>query len=226
MEKPDFDKGTFGHLRKNAGGLWQAYIHHSFVNQLAAGTLEEKCFKKFLTQDYLFLVHFSRAYALLAAKSTNIEDIREALDGLNDIAAEMPLHVAYAKTWGISEQEMSGAEEAIETIAYTRFVLDVGYSGDRLDLMTALIPCVAGYAEIGLRLVESPDTVFEGNPYSQWIKNYQSDDYVKGVKTFLDSFNKLAEQCHNEAHFKHLSKIFNTATRLETEFWKMGLEAR
>ena len=226
MEKPHFDKGTFGHLRKNAGGLWQAYVEHSFVNQLAAGTLKEKCFKKFLTQDYLFLVHFSRAYALLAAKSTNIEDIREALDGLNDIAAEMPLHVAYAKMWGISEQEMSGAEEAIETIAYTRFVLDVGYSGDRLDLMTALIPCVAGYAEIGLRLVESPDTVFEGNPYSQWIKNYQSDDYVKGVKTFLDSFNKLAEQSHDEVHFKHLSKIFNTATRLETEFWKMGLEAR
>lgn len=226
MEKPDFDKGTFGHLRKNAGGLWQAYVGHPFVNQLAAGTLKEKCFKKFLTQDYLFLVHFSRAYALLAAKSTNIEDIREALDGLNDIATEMPLHVAYAKTWGISEQEMSGAEEAIETIAYTRFVLDVGYSGDRLDLMTALIPCVAGYAEIGLRLVESPDTVFEGNPYSQWIKNYQSDDYVKGVKTFLDSFNKLAEQSHDEVHFKHLSKIFNTATRLETEFWKMGLEAR
>ena len=225
MEKPDFDKGTFGRLRKNAGGLWQAYVGHPFVNQLAAGTLEEKCFKKFLTQDYLFLVHFSRAYALLAAKSTNIADIREALDGLKSIIEEMPLHVAYAKTWGISEQEMSRTTEAMETIAYTRYVLDVGYAGDRLDLMAALLPCVAGYAEVGLRLAGSKTTVFNGNPYSEWIKNYESDDYVKGVKTFLESFNKLAEQCHDEAHFKHLSEIFNTATRLETEFWQMGLDA-
>lgn len=225
MEKPDFDKGTFGRLRKNAGGLWQAYVGHPFVNQLAAGTLAEKCFKKFLTQDYLFLVHFSRAYALLAAKSTNIADIREALDGLKSIIEEMPLHVAYAKTWGISEQEMSRTTEAMETIAYTRYVLDVGYAGDRLDLMAALLPCVAGYAEVGLRLAGSKTTVFNGNPYSEWIKNYESDDYVKGVKTFLESFNKLAEQCHDEAHFKHLSEIFNTATRLETEFWQMGLDA-
>ena len=225
MEKPDFDKGTFGRLRKNAGGLWQAYVGHPFVNQLAAGTLAEKCFKKFLTQDYLFLVHFSRAYALLAAKSTNIADIREALDGLKSIIEEMPLHVAYAKKWGISEQEMGRATEAMETIAYTRYVLDVGYAGDRLDLMAALLPCVAGYAEVGLRLAGSKTTVFNGNPYSEWIKNYESDDYVKGVKTFLESFNKLAEQCHDEAHFKHLSEIFNTATRLETEFWQMGLDA-
>ena len=225
MEKPDFDKGTFGRLRKNAGGLWQAYVGHPFVNQLAAGTLAEKCFKKFLTQDYLFLVHFSRAYALLAAKSTNIADIREALDGFKSIIEEMPLHIAYAKKWGISEQEMSRTTEAMETIAYTRYVLDVGYAGDRLDLMAGLLPCVAGYAEVGLRLAGSKTTVFNGNPYSEWIKNYESDDYVKGVKTFLESFNKLAEQCHDEAHFHHLSEIFNTATRLETEFWQMGLDA-
>ena len=225
MEKPDFDKGTFGRLRKNAGGLWQAYVGHPFVNQLAAGTLAEKCFKKFLTQDYLFLVHFSRAYALLAAKSTNIADIREALDGLKSIIEEMPLHVAYAKTWGISEQEMGRATEAMETIAYTRYVLDVGYAGDRLDLMAALLPCVAGYAEVGLRLAGSKTTVFNGNPYSEWIKNYESEEYIKGVIVFIDSFNKLAEKYEGEAHFHHLSEIFNTATRLETEFWQMGLDA-
>ena len=225
MKKPDFEQGSFGQLRKNAGALWQAYTCHPFVNQLAAGTLPEKCFRKFLTQDYLFLVHFSRGYALLAAKSTNISDITEALDGLKAIAEEMPLHVAYAKKWGISEQEMSRAEEAIQTIAYTRFVLDVGYSGDRLDLMTALIPCVAGYAEIGLNLVNSDKTVFKGNPYSEWINNYKSEDYLNGVRSFLESFNKLATADDSKVRFERLSKIFNTATRLETEFWQMGLDA-
>lgn len=222
----DFDSGMFGQLRKNAGQLWKAYIQHPFVKQLAAGTLPVQCFKKFLMQDYLFLIHFSCGYALLAAKSTKIEDIGNALDGLKATAEEMPLHVAYAKKWGISESEMGKTSEAIETIAYTRFVMDVGYSGDRLDLMAALLPCVAGYAEVGLGLARSKTTVFTGNPYAEWIKNYESDDYLKGVKAFLESFNKLAETYNSDRRFQNLSEIFNTATRLETEFWQMGLNAK
>lgn len=224
--EPDFDSGIFGKLRKNAGLLWKSYIQHPFVEQLAAGTLPAQCFKKFLTQDYLFLIHFSRGYALLAAKSTKIEDIGDALDGLKAIAEEMPLHVAYAKKWGISESEMGKTSEAVETIAYTRFVMDVGYSGDRLDLMAALIPCVAGYAEVGLGLARSKATVFNGNPYAEWIENYESDDYLKGVKAFLESFNKLAEEYNSDSRFQKLSAIFNMATRLETEFWQMGLNAK
>ncbi|WP_297323136.1 thiaminase II [uncultured Bartonella sp.] len=224
MIEINFDCGIFAKLRANAGKLWEGYIHHSFVKQLANASLPERCFKKFLIQDYLFLIHFSRAYALLAAKSWQIADIKNALDGLKAIMEEMPLHVAYAAKWGISEQDMSGEQEALETIAYTRFVLDTGFSGDRLDLMAALIPCVAGYAEIGLGLARSQDTVFKGNPYADWIKNYESDDYVKGVKAFLDMFNTLAQKYNSDEDIQRLSKIFNTATRLETEFWQMGLK--
>lgn len=121
---------------------------------------------------------------------------------------------------------MSRTSEAMETIAYTRFVLDVGYSGDRLDLMAALIPCVAGYAEVGLRLARSKETVFNGNPYAEWIKNYESEDYLKGVEAFLASFNSLGEKYNGAARFQNLSEIFNTATRLETAFWQMGLNAK
>lgn len=221
--KLDFNSGIFGKLRANAGKVWVDYVNHPFVRQLGAGTLPERCFRKFLTQDYLFLIHFSRAYALLAAKSIHIDDIKNALDGLKVITEEMPLHMAYAEKWGISKQDMSRETEAIETIAYTRFVLDIGHVGDRLDLMAALMPCVAGYAEIGLHLSQSQETVFKNNPYAEWIKNYESEDYVKGVKAFLDMFNKLAEKYEGEENFQRLSKIFNTATWLETEFWQMGL---
>ena len=41
------------------------------------------------------------------------------------------------------------AEEALGNLAYTRYVLEAGFSGDFLDLMAALAPCVLGYGEIG-----------------------------------------------------------------------------
>jgi len=223
--KIDFDKGLFGALRKEAGPLWHDYTRHSFISQLAQGTLPSVCFKRFLMQDYLFLMHYARAYALLAAKSLRIEDIREALQGLQAITEEMPLHIRYCAQWGISEAMLHKEEEAAQTIAYTRYVLDVGHTGDRLDLMCALLPCMAGYAEIGLRLAESRETVWENNPYAEWIQSYQSESYLQGVQTSLDMINKLGQKMCTPHRFKSLSHIFNTATRLETDFWQMGLDA-
>lgn len=218
-----FESGLFGKLRKHAGATWVNYTHHPFLEQLANGTLPEVCFRRFLTQDYLFLIHFSRAYALLAAKSVRLNDIKDALAGLKSITEEMPLHVGYCAKWGISEKDLDNEIEATQTIAYTRFVLDIGQIGDRLDLMAALMPCVAGYAEIGMRLASSKNTVFDGNPYAEWIKNYESKEYYQGVQASIHMLNRLGSEDDSAARFERLADIFTTATRLEIEFWQMAL---
>ena len=218
-----FESGLFGKLRKHAGATWVNYTHHPFLEQLANGTLPEVCFKRFLTQDYLFLIHFSRAYALLAAKSVRLSDIKDALAGLKSITEEMPLHVGYCAKWGISEKDLENETEATQTIAYTRFVLDIGQIGDRLDLMAALMPCVAGYAEIGIRLASSKNTVFDDNPYAEWIKNYESEEYYQGVQASIHMLNRLGGEDDSAARFERLADIFTTATRLEIEFWQMAL---
>ena len=218
-----FESGLFGKLRKHAGATWVNYTHHPFLEQLANGTLPEVCFRRFLTQDYLFLIHFSRAYALLAAKSVRLNDIKDALAGLKSITEEMPLHVGYCAKWGISEKDLENEIEATQTIAYTRFVLDIGQIGDRLDLMAALMPCVAGYAEIGMRLASSKNTVFDGNPYAEWIKNYESEEYYQGVQASIHMLNRLGGEDDSVTRFERLADIFTTATRLEIEFWQMAL---
>ena len=62
-------------------------------------------------------------------------------------------------------------------MAYTRFVLERGMSGDLLDLHIALAPCIVGYAEIGARLTSDTATLTDGNPYGAWIEMYSSEDY-------------------------------------------------
>ena len=63
---------------------------------------------------------------------------------------------------------MAGASEAMETIAYTRFVLERGFAGDLLDLDAALAPCLVGYGESGDRLLANPATQSDANPYNDW----------------------------------------------------------
>src|SRR5690606_14487068 len=143
----------FERLKTAAAVEWRAYTHHPFVAGLADGSLPQAAFRRYLGQDYLFLVHFARAYALAAYKATDLADIRQATRGLSAIVdLEMGLHVGFCRDWGLSEADMAALPEADATMAYTRYVLEKGLSGDLLDLHVALAPCIVGYAEIGARL--------------------------------------------------------------------------
>ena len=141
--------GPFGRLRGGAGALWTGFTGHRFVRGLGDGTLPAPAFRRYLTQDYLFLIQFARAYALAGYKASRPADLRAASDGFAAILGELPLHVSHCAGWGLDEAGMAAEPEALETVAYTRFVLDCGAAGDLLDLYAALAPCVLGYAEIG-----------------------------------------------------------------------------
>ena len=221
----DFDKGLFGQLRAAAGEAWTAYVHHPFVQQLGHGTLPEACFRRFLVQDYLFLIHFARAYGLAAFKSATLGDLEASSAGLQAILTEIPLHVGYCAGWGLTEDAMAAEPEAPETMAYTRYVIDVGMTGDLLDLTVALMPCVAGYAEVGQWLLADPATVVAGSPYGAWLEAYAGEAYQAGVRRALDKLEGLGRRSGGEARFARLATIFATATRLEAAFWQMGLDA-
>ena len=218
--------GLFDRLKADNASVWKSYTDHEFVNGLQTGDLPEAAFQYYLKQDYLFLIHFARAYALAIYKADNLADMRSALGVLQDILdKEMELHIGYCQGWGIDRQTLEEVEEAPQNMAYTRYVLERGVAGDLLDLMVALAPCAIGYGEIGVRLAESADTRREGNPYLPWIEMYSSEEHREAVKAITKNLDHLALSRYNEDRFAQLSKTFGAATRLEIGFWQMGLNA-
>src|SRR6478736_1002472 len=156
----------FGRLVVAAGAVWPAYTRHDFVLQLARGDLPETAFRRYLVQDYLFLIHFARAWGLAIYKSDALGEMRRAQRLVAaTLDVEIGLHIDYCRGWGLSEPAMASEPEAAATIAYTRFVLDRGAAGDRLDLEVALAPCIVGYAEIARERMADPATKRDGNPY-------------------------------------------------------------
>jgi thiaminase (transcriptional activator TenA) len=220
------DQGLFGQLRQDAGALWDGYVAHDFVRALGRGTLPEAAFRHFLVQDYLFLIHFARAHALAGFKATQLADIRAAAAAVSAIVdVEMPLHVSYCAGWSLSEAEMAAAPEALETMAYTRFVLERGLAGDLLDLQVALAPCLVGYGESGERLLRDPSTRRDGNPYAEWIAAYTGEAYQGVVRDAIAMLDRLGEAHGGAARYSQLLATFVAATRLETAFWDMGWRA-
>ncbi len=214
---------TFASLKQGAEGPWAAYTQHTFVKGLGDGSLPRSAFLHYLVQDYVFLVHFSRAWALAVVKSETIEEMRTCAGTVDALVNhEMALHVKTCAAEGISEAQLYAASEEVENLAYTRYVMDAGLSGDFLDMMAALAPCVMGYGEIGLQLKGGADT------YADWINTYASDDYqqvCRDVGQMIDDAvdRRIGGSPDLSPRWASLQARFTKATKLEVGFWDMGL---
>ncbi len=181
---------------------WNSYMRHPFVERIGDGTLPKSAFLNYLRQDYIFLKHFSRAWGLAIAKSDNITEMHTCSK--------------------VVINELEKTNEMHQNLAYTRFVLDAGFSGDFLDLMAALAPCVLGYGEIGKRLGASQYS----SVYEKWITTYAGKDYQSlcvEVGTLIDNavIIRLGGNYTSIGKFRELSQKFKIATLLEKNFWEM-----
>jgi thiaminase/transcriptional activator TenA len=222
----DFDQAMpfasntlYGELRRESGEAWSAYVNHRFVRELAAGTLARDEFLAWMVQDYLYLIQYARAYALMIYKSGTVAQMRGAANivfGL--LNNEMSLHRQELAAAGIGEAELEQAQESLETLAYGRYIMDRAQTGDVLDLVVTLSACLAGYGEIGLRLLADPDTVLEGNPYRPWIETYAGAGYHDLVRAGLETMQDLSLIYGGAARFPLLLQQFRQAVRLEALF--------
>lgn len=214
---------VFERLKAAALDDWTRYIDHAFIRQMEAGTLPEAVFQSYLVQDYLFLIQFARANALAIYKSRTLADMRTAQTALNVIMNEMNLHVRLCERWGLTPADLEAAPEHQATVAYTRYVLDCGVSGDLLDLHVALAPCVIGYAEIGKRLAPALETRPD-HPYREWISEYAGEGFQEAARESIAHIDRLAERSLTDQRFEELAGIFAKASRLEADFWQMAFD--
>lgn len=216
---------VFSQWREGCPEIWSAYTRHAFVAGLGDGSLPRDAFLRYLRQDYVFLVHFSRAWALAIVKSDNLEEMKMASNLVHAlIHEEMKLHIKVCAAEGISAEELERTTELPQNTAYTRYVLDAGFSGDFLDLMAALAPCVIGYGEIGARL----HTEHTSHVYKDWIDTYAHPDYQQlcvDVGALIDNavHSRLGTGYRETGRWDRLTRHFEMATALERDFWDMGL---
>jgi len=216
----------FSILKEDNLSNWNSYIKHDFVIKLTSNSLNKKIFLNYLIQDYLFLIQFSKAWSLAIVKSDTLYEMKVAANTVNGlINFEMDLHIDLCGSYGISKIDLENANEENENIAYTRYVLEAGYSGDLLDLLAALIPCVLGYGEIGLN---NAKVIPEDYMYHKWLKTYSSKEYQKICDEVANMFDnaillRLDKNYKDSYKWNNIKKIFSKAVLLEVDFWNMAM---
>ena len=221
-----YSSELFTRLRAVTLDDWNPYIDHEFVRGLGDGTLPKSAFLHYLKQDYVYLHHYARAFALGVVKAGSLQETRLCAEIMHGLAVtELPLHVGICAREGITEDDLYNTKEEPENLAYTRYVLDCGQAGDFLDLLTALVPCAHGYGEIGVNLAATAHT---STPYQEWIDTYAGADYQEMCHTVGKLFDQAAKDrigtdFESSPRWPKLCQIFATASRLEANFWSMGI---
>lgn len=201
--------------------IWEKNHQHPFVQGIGHGNLEKSKFRFYMVQDYLYLIDYSKLFALGAVKAQDVKTMGEFAKLLDStINVEMSLHRDYAKKFDISLEELESSKPAPVTLAYTHYMLHVSQNGTLAELVSALLPCMWSYWEIGKDLSKIPGSM-EHEFYGEWVKMYASDDFGQLSIWLIELINKLAEG-KSEAELNHLEEIFLNTSRFEYMFWDMA----
>jgi thiaminase/transcriptional activator TenA len=204
-------------LEPVAEPVWEAILEHPMVARLGEGTLDEAPFRYWVRQDYVYLVEYSRVFALGAANAPDLERMgtfAELLDAT--INTEMDLHREYAAEFGIGEADLEATEPSPTTRAYTDFLVRVAATGTFGDLVAALLPCMWGFNETGRRLEagEMPDH----EQYAAWIEMYAGEEFTELAEWCKGLMDEVAADA-SAAERERYTDLFRTSARYEYRFW-------
>ena len=204
-------------LREAAAAIWEAQHEHSLVRGIGDGTVDIERFKRWVRQDYRFLIEYCRLFGLAAARAPDLDTLRRFAELLRATAVtEMDLHRSYAAEFGISASELEAEEMAPTTRAYTDFLLRTAATNDFAELAAALLPCVWGFNEIGLRLAE------RGRPADErcarWIDAYADPEFTRLAGWCRELVDRLAEEVGPPVR-ERMRQAFLISSGYELAFW-------
>ena len=205
-------------LRQMGAPLWDREKRHPFVTGIGDGSLPVEKFRYYMRQDYVFLIDFCRAISLAAAKAQRVEDMGWFARLLHEtLNTEMALHVSFCADFGISEDELKTTTPSPTTHAYTRHLVQTGYSGSVGEIAASILPCSWGYCEIGQMLA---DRGAPGNQplYARWIDMYSSPEFA-ALADWLRAFIDRAAQSAGKREQKNMQDAFLISSQYEYMFW-------
>ena len=205
-------------LRSKCAASWDLEKRHPFVLGIGDGTLPLDTFRYFMRQDYLYLIGFSRAIAIAAAKAATIDDMGWFAWLLHEtLNTEMSLHVSFCAEFSITEQELESTSPSPTTLAYTHHLVGTALSGGVEEIAAAILPCSWGYSEIG-KMLEHRGLPTDSPLYVRWIEMYASDEFADLAAWLRDFVDRTASSA-SEDNLRRMEEAFVLSSRYEYMFW-------
>ncbi|MFD1362815.1 thiaminase II [Lentibacillus salinarum] len=208
-------------LFKKIEPVWNSYLEHPFIKGIGEGTLDKEKFIHYMQQDYVYLIEYSRVFAIGSAKANDIETMTIFANLLHGtMNFEMDLHREYAEKFGISNEQLEATEPSAIVTAYTSYMISQAALGGVENAIAAVFACAWSYNWIGKKLAEWPGAL-DHELYGNWVKMYSSDGFTKIADDCLHLINDIAKD-KPEHELKKMEEIVIQTSYFEYMFWDMA----
>ncbi|MFD4459624.1 TenA family protein [Nocardia sp. NPDC058480] len=196
-----------------------------FLRRLGEGTLPLEVFRTYIEQDSLYLTGYSKALAILAAKSPDPQTAAFwATSSANAAAVESAMHDQLL-TGGALPPRQGEPERSQTCLAYVSYLIAAAATESYAVAAAAALPCFWIYAEVGRDLAESAAQVIAADPahpYAQWVTTYGAAEFQQSAATARALVDAAAESA-SEHERAAMEKAFILAVRYELMFWDTAL---
>jgi thiaminase/transcriptional activator TenA len=187
------------------------------LERLSDGTLPPEIFRHYILQDALYLKHYARCLAVVAAKAPdNAQVLRFLGSAQKALNVEQGLHAGFLTQFGITAADVEAAEPSPTGLAYTNFLLATAYHCSYPVALSAILPCFWIYWKVGEAIKNRPLT--EGNAFQAWINTYGDPQFAAGAREVI-ALTDLAARGASEAERTQMLDVFVRASQYEWMFW-------
>lgn len=198
--------------------IWDECSSTPFVQELQSGVLPIEKFKSYMIQDSIYLKYYARIYGKAIYHSEKLRDIQVYYSILNFVTdTESAVRLNYLKQFDLTDDDIEFIELLPENKRYVDFMLGIAERGNIPEILMAVLPCMLSYSYIFRKI--APNSM--RSKYYDFISDYAEEEYARSCKQWCDFAD---EKCNglNEQEQSNLFNIFQTASYLELDFWKMA----
>jgi thiaminase/transcriptional activator TenA len=201
--------------------IWDACIHHPFVQGIADASLPVEKYRYYTMQDDLYIVQYTKPFGYGVIKASNEEET--AAFGMKVpvmIESENEMHQAYLRTIGIT-QEMIEANPMNDVCrAYTDYMISISAREGLAEIVTAVLPCSWCYEKIGEFMEAHASEQAKKSPvFGPWISMYTDPGFRKMNDALIDMVDRYSKD-YTEAQIQNLIEIMTISSRYELAFWE------
>ena len=187
-----------------------------FIKELADGSLDPSRFDRYIAQDEVYLGNYGRQMFLLADMMTDpAQQEMFRLFAQTGLDGEKAMHELLIARFGIDTEVTSSVVTSAYN-AHTQAALD---SGSKEVALAAMLPCMWIYNEVGQYIYSIAS--MDGNPYKEWVMEYQNEEFTAGVNAVLAIADEWAAASDSDTRAR-MTKAFLEAALFEYAFWDYG----
>lgn len=173
-----------------------------------------------MIQDSIYLKHYARIYGKAMYHSTILKDIQLYYSVLCFVTdTESAVRLNYLKQFGLTNNDIENISSLPENQNYIDFMLDIAGEGSVSKMLMAVLPCMLSYSYIFRKI--AGDQGVKKSRYWDFIEDYADERYVADCKLWSDFADEKCDGTSNHEK-KELTAIFEKASLLELDFWKMA----